>query len=124
MKRLMILCFAAGICAAPVLAQDEEDDVSEGFDLMEEGAKLLMRGLMSEVAPAIDDLRSTLEEMGPELGTFITTMGPALSELLAEVDDFSHYAPPEFMPNGDIIMRRKPTAPLWMPEGETGEIEL
>ena len=124
MKQVYALSMALAFCLSPVSAQDDTGDVTEGFDLMEEGAKLLMRGLMSEVAPAIEDLRTTLEDMGPELGEFITTMGPALTELLTQVDDFSHYAPPEFLPNGDIILRRKPDAPLWVPENETGEIEL
>lgn len=124
MKQVYALSTALTLCFSPVSAQDGTGDVSEGFDLMEEGAKLLMRGLMSEVAPAIEDLRTTLEDMGPELGEFITTMGPALTELLTQVDDFNNYASPEFLPNGDIIFRRKPDAPLWVPENETGEIEL
>ena len=30
----------------------------------------------------------------------------------------------ESLPNGDILIRRKPDAPIWMPEDGTGEIEL
>ena len=78
MKQVYALSMALAFCLSPVSAQDDTGDVTEGFDLMEEGAKLLMRGLMSEVAPAIEDLRTTLEDMGPELGEFITTMGLSL----------------------------------------------
>ena len=34
-------------------------------------------------------------------------MGPALIELMAKIDDITAYYPPEILPNGDIIMRRK-----------------
>jgi len=91
---------------------------------MEEGAKMLMRGLMSEMEPAISDLRGSLVEMAPVIGEFAREMGPALADLLEQVDDFRNYEAPEFMPNGDIILRRKPDAPTWMPDGETGEVEL
>lgn len=124
MKQIAALTFAIGLCATPALAQDDNAEITDGFNLMEEGAKLLMRGLMSEVAPALTDLRGSLEEMGPQLGEFVLTMGPALSDLLNQVDDFSNYQPPEFLPNGDIIIRRKPDAPLWLPQSDTGEIEL
>lgn len=85
---------------------------------------MLMRGLMAEVAPTLDDLRGSLEQIGPELGEFIAAMGPALADFLSQVDDFIHYDTPEFLPNGDIIMRRKPDAPPWVPETDNGEIEL
>lgn len=124
MKYLTALTLATGLCVAPAFAQDNNAEIEDGFNLMEEGAKLLMRGLMSEVAPVMEDLRGSLEEMGPELGEFIVTMGPALTDLLRQVDDFSNYEIPEFLPNGDIIIRRKPDAPLWVPQNDTGEIEL
>lgn len=124
MVKRYALTLAICLCAAPSFAQDDSAEITDGFNLMEEGAKLLMRGLMAEVAPTIEDLRGSFEEIGPELGEFITTMGPALADLLNQVDDFSNYQAPEFLPNGDIILRRKPTAPLWVPQSDTGEIEL
>lgn len=122
MKHLAALTLALGLSVSPVMAQDGE--VEEGFDLMEEGARLLMRGLISEMEPAISELRGTLEEMAPEMGAFLREMGPAFAEFLAQVDDFKYYDTPEFLPNGDIIIRRKPGAPLWMPDEDSGEIEL
>jgi hypothetical protein len=50
-------------------------------------------------------------------------MGPALTTLLAEVEDWADYAPPETLPNGDIIIRRKPEPdpdPLPMPQDREG----
>lgn len=128
MKQIAALTIALGLCVSPATAQDTGTDtdteVEEGFNLMEEGAKMLMRGLMSEIEPTLEELRGSLQEMGPELRAFITEMGPALAALLGEVDDLRNYETPEFLPNGDIIMRRKPDAPIWVPEDEPDGIEL
>ncbi len=124
MKQIAALTLAIGLSVTPAVAQDESAEIEDGFNLMEEGARMLMRGLMSEVEPAISGLRGSLEDMAPAMGEFLTTMGPALTDLLRQVDDFSHYRAPEFLPNGDIIIRRKPDAPVWVPDAENGEIEL
>jgi hypothetical protein len=34
-------------------------------------------------------------------------MGPVFKSLMDEVQDWSAYHPPEMLPNGDIILRRK-----------------
>ncbi|MEL6839545.1 MAG: AAA+ family ATPase [Pseudomonadota bacterium] len=124
MKQIVALTLAIGLSVSPVYAQDESAEITDGFNLMEEGARMLMRGLMSEVEPALTELRDTFEDMAPALGEFVATMGPAMTDLLNQVDDFSHYQVPEFLPNGDIIIRRKPDAPLWVPQNDNGEIEL
>ncbi len=87
---------------------------------------MIMRGLMEEMSPTIDSLRDTLEDMGPVVGDFLREMGPGLATFLNRVDDVRHYELPDFLPNGDIILRRKPDAPLFVPDTETegGEIEL
>ena len=85
---------------------------------MERGAQLFFEGLMQEMAPALDELSALMEEAGPALQQFMTQMGPKLREVLEEVEDWSVYEAPEVLPNGDIIMRRKPDAPQAMPETE------
>ena len=90
---------------------------------MEEGARMIMRGLMTEMEPALDEMREAMEEIGPAFAEFASSIGPALAELLERVDDIRNYEAPEFLPNGDIIIRRKPDAPEWLPD-EAGEIEL
>ena len=35
-------------------------------------------------------------------------MRPALADMMDEVQDWSRYGQPEILPNGDIIIRRKP----------------
>jgi hypothetical protein len=125
MKQIIALTFALGLTLSPAVAQDQTDtEIDDGFNLMEEGARMLMRGLMSEMEPAITELRDGFEEMGPAFTEFAQAVGPAFAELLNQVDDFRNYDAPEFLPNGDIIIRRKPDAPIWEPDPETGEIEL
>lgn len=126
MKQIYALTVAAGLLCTPVIAQDApQAETEEGFDLMQEGARMLMRGLMDEMEPTLDSLRDNFEEMGPALAEFVQSVGPAFGELLEKVDDLRHYEAPEILPNGDIIMRRSPDAPIWEPEPEEGsEIEL
>lgn len=80
---------------------------ADGFSLMEEGAKLLFRGLMSEMEPALDGMGRALDGIEPTL----RQVGPALRELVALMGDIENYEAPERLPNGDILIRRKPGAP-------------
>ena len=116
MKRfLVIACLAS---ATPVLAQDAEEPPS----LMERGAQMFLEGLMAEVEPRLDDLQGFAQEFGPAMRGFFEEMGPAFRDLLAEVEDWSAYHPPEMLPNGDIIIRRKAEEPA--PEAPGEQIEL
>lgn len=126
MRRSVTALFVTVLLAGPALAQSDEDVPSGGFNLVEEGARMIMRGLMEEMSPSIDSLRDTLEEMGPVVGDFLREMGPGLATFLNRVDDVRHYELPEFLPNGDIILRRKPDAPVFVPQDDTenSEIEL
>lgn len=125
MKRIIALTIMLGTTAVPSLAQGTSDaDTKEGFSLIEEGARMLMRGIMTGIDPAIDELRGTFDEMGPAFAEFVREVGPAFAELLNHVDDLRHYNAPEILPNGDIIMRRKEDAPLLEPDPDTGEITL
>ncbi|MBB5720875.1 hypothetical protein FHS72_000479 [Loktanella ponticola] len=123
MKQLLIPAFALSLTTSPLAAQTDTPTPEEGFSLMEEGAQLLLRGLMSELEPAFDDLQDLATEMGPRMQMLTEQMGPAFAELLGQVDDFTRYHPPEFLPNGDIIMRRRDDAPDFEPELPR-EIEL
>lgn len=86
--RIFLVLLGLGL-AGPAIAENHEP--SEGRDLMQEAMRLFMRGLMEEMEPALEDL----------------------SDLLDQIDT---YHPPEVLPNGDIIIRRK--TPLPEPEGE------
>ncbi len=88
------LCLAL-LMAAPASAQDrpadDAGDIAEGADLLAEGAGRLLRGLLGAAEPGMRDLSRALEDWG--------------------LDDFGAYDPPEVLPNGDIILRRRRDAP-------------
>jgi len=89
----MIISLTLGLAAQPLSAQEDKTDMAEGLNLLQQGTRLLLQGLMDE-------------------------MGPLVLELQGRIIDFSAYYPPEILPNGDIIIRRKPPVePL--PQGET-----
>ena len=92
MRRLTIILALMG---APALAQETGEE-PQGRDLMAEALRLFMQGFMAEMEPALEDLELFLQ-------------------------DLNAYHPPEVLPNGDIIIRRK--TPLER-EIEDGEIEL
>lgn len=112
----VFLALALFLCG-PVTAQTTADpsvpaeEVGKGFSLMEEGAKLLFKGLMSEMEPALDEMGQALSGLEPAL----KDLQPKMLELLAIVDDLTNYQPPERLENGDILIRRKPGAPAAPP---------
>lgn len=120
MKQIALPLVLASAMSLPLAAQEAEGE--DGFSLMEEGAKLFFRGIIEEMEPALDDLRGMAEEMQPALRSFVDEMGPALADLLDKVDDWTVYHPPEILPNGDIILRRK--TPQEETEEPQGDIEL
>lgn len=121
------------MAAAPALAQETApapsapvEEEENGLSLIEEGAKLLLRGLLTEMEPALDEMGKALDEVGPALEGLGEEIGPKLRQLIAIIDDFKNYDAPVMLPNGDILIRRN--APL-IPEpepvpGPNGEIEL
>jgi len=124
MKHLVLA--ACLILPLPAIAQEANEDageIEEGFSLMEEGAKLLFRGMMSEMEPAIEDFTGMAQELEPALELLATEMGPALMELIQTLDSVRYYERPEILPNGDIIIRRSPEAPAYEPQ-ENAPIDL
>jgi hypothetical protein len=112
MKRLFVVLV---LMAAPVAA---EDDLPS---LMERGAEMFFQGLIEEMQPAMEDFAGMAAEIGPQVQALAQEMGPALLEFFEKVDEIRYYQPPEFLPNGDIILRRRPDAPVWVPpEGKPG----
>lgn len=123
MKKILFTSFVALSLALPAAAQ--EDGKDEGLSLMEEGARLFFKGLMDEMEPALKELEGMAKDIEPSLRTFVQEMGPALRDMFDQVEDWSTYHPPEMLPNGDIIIRRKtPQEMLDEPEKSTEEIEL
>lgn len=79
-------------------------EIGTGSDLVEQGMKLLFRGILNEMGTSLDEMQEGLEDAAKDLG-------PALRQLLALIDDVKNYEAPERLPNGDVIIRRKPGAP-------------
>lgn len=124
----LVLSVSLAAPLAPMKAQEaapgpDADAVplpdDDGFDLIEEGAQLMMRGLLNEMAPALEELEDLAREIEPALEKFVAEMGPAMTRLLAAIDDIDNYEAPEILENGDIIIRRSPDAPPW--EGPMGD---
>ncbi|MBU2993900.1 hypothetical protein Q4555_11295 [Octadecabacter sp. 1_MG-2023] len=116
--------FILAVCLClplPALAE-EEGDFEEGFSLMEEGAKLLFRGFMNEVEPTLDEFSDLAGELEPALEMLASEMGPALLEMIQTLDSVRYYDTPEVLPNGDIIIRRKPDAPDFTPREPDGAV--
>ncbi|MEM9794994.1 MAG: hypothetical protein AAF919_00795 [Pseudomonadota bacterium] len=105
MKRI---AFAVVILASPVTAQEEAPS------LMERGLRLFMDGLLQEMEPALRDLEGLAENAAPLLEELQRDLNETLGDLNA-------YGPPEILPNGDIIIRRRvpldPELPVPNPDG-------
>lgn len=82
------LLLAASLALTPLAGVADETpppanpDIAQGAEKLSEGLRLLFRGLMSESQKSWD-------------------------ELVQWLGDFSAYEPPERLPNGDILIRRK-----------------
>lgn len=114
MSRLA-LAFALFLALVPAAAQETppEGDVDEGLSLIERGVRLLFREFLSDMEPALRDLAEGMDR-------FVTEAEPMLRDLARMMEDVSNYHPPEMLPNGDIIIRRKT-----LPEAEAeGELEI
>ncbi|KIN61692.1 hypothetical protein Z945_2685 [Sulfitobacter noctilucae] len=119
MKNIAACFFAFFLTVPAAFAQDSDAPPSEGLSLMEWGAQMFLDGILKEMEPAIEDFSGLAEEMGPALRQFADQMGPKLADLMNEIEDWSAYLPPEVLPNGDIIIRRKPEAPMVPPATPT-----
>ena len=115
MLKIAPFAFAAAPAASPALADDS--DIGTGIDLLSEGTQLLLRGLMGEIEPTLKEF----ENSHLMLRGLMDEFEPALKELQKSLSELNAYHPPEILPNGDIIIRRK--TPL-DPTADNGEIEL
>ncbi len=117
MTRFIPLVALCTLLPLSALAQDETEE--RGLGLMERGAQMFMDGIMDEMGPVMEGFEGFTEAMRPALRDFAREMGPKLTELLDDVEDWNAYQPPEMMPNGDIIIRRKPDHPMMPPDTPT-----
>ena len=116
MKPLLVIPFCLCLTLSPALGQDKGTATDDGMSLIEQGTRMLLRSLLDEVKPTLNDLSDSME-------TALAEMKPILKDLRAKIDDIQNYEAPEILPNGDIILRRK--IPLDRPLPPAGpEIDL
>ncbi|WP_298564989.1 hypothetical protein [uncultured Aliiroseovarius sp.] len=109
--KLSAVALVAGIgLAQPIVAEDASPDgpanpqLSEGAELLNRGFKLLLEGLANEVEPMAENWAKNWADLVDRMG------------------DMSVYHPPETLPNGDIIIRRR--VPLEPEDTEPSETDL
>lgn len=67
---------------------------------------------LEEFADRTEELmRDFMDEMTPEMERLMAEIMPRLQSLTDALGGLSAYEMPEVLPNGDIIIRRKPDAP-------------
>ncbi len=120
MRSALPLAMCLALAALPLRADDPpaiapDPSAEEGMSLIEKGARMLLQSLLDDVEPRMKELGKGLDEAMDEAG-------PALRDLLGRIDDFRNYHPPEMLPNGDIIIRRK-SLPEMVPPDD-GQIEI
>lgn len=94
MKQILLV---SALVLAPAASSAEDTTIDRGFSLLEEGTALLLEGLLAEIEPRLSQLETALGELNA-------------------------YHPPEMLPNGDIIIRRKD--PLEVEPDPDVEIDL
>ncbi|WP_116130910.1 hypothetical protein [Tropicimonas sp. IMCC34043] len=94
---------------APEIAPPPEDPASStienGIDLLQQGGRQVLRGLQDQMAPLMQDLA---DEVEPKLRALAGEMRPMFEQLSQMIDDITDYEAPEKLPNGDILIRRRP----------------
>ena len=96
MKHAVAATLSLVLLTNPLAAQ-ETREMQEGIDLLGRRRPAFPQGLMAEMAPAFEELEEAL-------------------------NNINAYHPPEVLPNGDIIIRRK--IPLQVEPTDEGEVEL
>lgn len=112
--RVLLLALPIALMPLALPAQDApppDSEMDQGMSLLQQGAELFLRGLMTEVQPQMQDMQKGLDDLGAKMGSALDQAQPWISALSSMVGDFGYYDPPERLPNGDIIIRRKSDAP-------------
>ncbi|SPF75684.1 hypothetical protein ALP8811_00677 [Aliiroseovarius pelagivivens] len=94
------------LATGPAVAQDDtppdNPELAEGAELLNRGFQLLLEGLANEIEPMAQE------------------WSEGWADLVEKFGDMQVYHPPEVLPNGDIIIRRR--TPL--DPSEPGETDI
>ena len=90
------------VFASPALAENQTpNDLSPNFG---EGANQLFGDLLNDLAPLFEGMEELGNDLGEEIGPLLDDLNSSIAE---GFEGLNAYHPPEFLPNGDIIIRRK-----------------
>lgn len=115
---LLAACLAAG-SLSPAFAQDgalpEAGTGDSGGTL---GTEMMDRleSLGDELGPSLEELGRSFDEQlrnwgwKQDWGATLQALGPMLRDLAGIIHDAEDYYPPEELPNGDVLIRRRPEA--------------
>lgn len=107
---LAIRAALIGALALPAAAQDPAPE-GDGPSLFEQGTRLILRGLAEDLAPHMRELHQDLDKA-------MADWEPALRQLMDLIGDIRSYHPPEMLPNGDIILRKKTPEEMAEPDSD------
>ena len=96
--------------ALPALAQEEAAEPETS--LWDWGMSFLGENVPEDLAP-LGDMKALIDQLGPAIA-------PTMEKLMALVDDMTNYEMPVMLDNGDILIRRKPDAPVVVPPADQG----
>lgn len=109
MKQLLLApAFALTLAALPASAQTAETEQS----LWDWGMSFFGDAVTEELEP-LADMKALIDQFGPAIA-------PTMEKLMALVDDMTNYEMPVMLDNGDILIRRKPDAPVVEPPADQG----
>lgn len=110
MKQLILALLLA--TATPAVAQDTAPaPAPEAIPEATPEGRPLMPFMELFTERSEEMMRQFLEDIGPEMEQLMDGLLPELQRLADVLGGFVHYEMPEILPNGDIIIRRKPDAP-------------
>ena len=109
MKQLLLApAFALTLAALPASAQTAQTEQS----LWDWGMSFFGDAVTEELEP-LADMKALIDQFGPAIA-------PTMEKLMALVDDMTNYEMPVMLDNGDILIRRKPDAPVVEPPADQG----
>lgn len=108
MRKIIAMSLLMSI-ATPATAQEgEQGGMGEGMDLLGQGMRMILEGMADEMRPMLEEMQPFLED----------EVLPLMQRLGTLVDDLALYELPERLPNGDILIRRRPDAPPFEPPAD------
>ncbi|KIT15533.1 hypothetical protein [Jannaschia aquimarina] len=119
--RHVILILALSLSGPAVAQGTDAPSADEPPTMVERGLRMFMEGLLQEMEPALDDMEQSLREAQPLLEELRDEMARALEGF---DETIGAYHPPEMLPNGDIIIRRKEPLADGVEPNPDGSIDL